>query len=419
MASSRWSLEGFKAVVTGSTKGLGFAVAKEMLQLGAEVVIVSRKSAEVEETCASLTALMKRSIPGIAADISTKEGREALVAYVQELWGGSLDGLVNNVGTNVRKPIHEATEEEYHTMMRTNIDSCWFLCKMFKPMLERSSRASVVNISSAAGVRSTGTGSVYAMTKAAVAHLACSLACEWGPLGIRVNCVCPWMARTPLLEEAVRQNPQQLEDVKKVTPLARLGEPEDTACTVAFLCMPAAAYITGQVISVDGGIYAQGQAGVSEMTAHKEDATAKPVEEVPPAAAAAESSEGPSKKVYLAGLLYIEVFCRAPTGQKLLTQRGRLFNNRTELAAHVKKIQDNLFIFHLLLHHPKASSNSGAVEKMVKPISHFRYGIYDKFKNKCFISVGADGLPALFPPFRCPFDTLRILLTYGLGPILY
>ena len=261
MASSRWSLEGFKAVVTGSTKGLGFAVAKEMLQLGAEVVIVSRKSAEVEETCASLTALMKRSIPGIAADISTKEGREALVAYVQELWGGSLDGLVNNVGTNVRKPIHEATEEEYHTMMRTNIDSCWFLCKMFKPMLERSSRASVVNISSAAGVRSTGTGSVYAMTKAAVAHLACSLACEWGPLGIRVNCVCPWMARTPLLEEAVRQNPQQLEDVKKVTPLARLGEPEDTACTVAFLCMPAAAYITGQVISVDGGIYAQGFRG--------------------------------------------------------------------------------------------------------------------------------------------------------------
>ncbi|CAE7407656.1 unnamed protein product [Symbiodinium natans] len=260
-SASRWSLEGFKVVVTGSTKGLGLACAQELLQLGAEVVITARKAAEVEETCASLSSLTKRSPSGIAADVSTKEGREALVAHVQKLWGGSLDGLVNNVGTNVRKPIQEATEEEYYNMMRTNIDSCWFLCKMFKPMLERSSRASVVNISSAAGVRSTGTGSVYAMTKAAMAHLACSLACEWGPLGIRVNCVCPWMARTPLLEEAVRNNPQQLEDVKRVTPLSRLGEPEDTAGAVAFLCMPAAAYITGQIISVDGGLFAQGFRG--------------------------------------------------------------------------------------------------------------------------------------------------------------
>ncbi|CAE7946561.1 unnamed protein product [Symbiodinium sp. KB8] len=259
-STSRWSLQGFKAVVTGR-QGLGLAVAKEMLQLGAEVVIMSHKPAEVEETCASLTTLMKRPVPGVAADISTKEGREVLVAYVEKLWGGSLDGLVNNVGTNVRKPIHEATEGEYYNMMRTNLDSCWFLCKMFKPMLERSSRASVVNISSAAGVRSTGTGSVYAMTKAAVAHLARVLACEWGPLGIRVNCVCPWMVRTPLLEEAIRNDPQQLEDVKRTTPLARLGEPDDTAGTVAFLCMPAAAYITGQIISVDGGLFAQGFRG--------------------------------------------------------------------------------------------------------------------------------------------------------------
>eukprot|EP00434_Breviolum_minutum_P010454 symbB.v1.2.009219.t1/scaffold582.1/size184522/5 len=132
---------------------------------------------------------------------------------------------------------------------------------MCKPLLERSSYGSVVNISSAAGLRSTGTGSVYAMTKAAMVQLTKNLACEWGPLGIRVNCVCPWMARTPLLEEAVKNNPQQLEDVKHATPLARLGEPEDTGAAVAFLCMPTAAYITGQVISVDGGLYAQGFRG--------------------------------------------------------------------------------------------------------------------------------------------------------------
>eukprot|EP00931_Biecheleriopsis_adriatica_P007401 TRINITY_DN108690_c0_g1_i1.p1 TRINITY_DN108690_c0_g1~~TRINITY_DN108690_c0_g1_i1.p1 ORF type:complete len:269 (+),score=61.49 TRINITY_DN108690_c0_g1_i1:59-865(+) len=259
--SSRWSLQGFRAVVTGSTKGLGKACAAEMIMLGAEVVITARNAAEVEAACAELAKCGSGRAHGLAADVGTKEGREALVAFVEKLWGGVLDGLVNNVGTNVRKPIHEATEDEYYTMMRTNVDSCWFLCKMFKPMLERSSCASVVNISSAAGVRSTGTGSVYAMTKAAMAHLACSLACEWGPIGIRVNCVCPWMARTPLLEEAVRKNPQQLEDVKRVTPLARLGEPEDTAGAVTFLCLPASAYITGQIISVDGGLSAQGFRG--------------------------------------------------------------------------------------------------------------------------------------------------------------
>ena len=257
---SRWSLSGFKVVVTGSTKGLGRACAAEMLTLGAEVVVTSRKAAEVEETCKELSTLGGK-VHGLAADVSSKEGREALVKFVQDLWDGKLDGLVNNVGTNVRKAIHEASEEEYHNMMRTNIDSCWFLCKMCKPLLERSSYGSVVNISSAAGLRSTGTGSVYAMTKAAMVQLTKNLACEWGPLGIRVNCVCPWMARTPLLEEAVKNNPQQLEDVKHATPLARLGEPEDTAAAVAFLCMPAAAYITGQVISVDGGLYAQGFRG--------------------------------------------------------------------------------------------------------------------------------------------------------------
>eukprot|EP00930_Biecheleria_cincta_P059457 TRINITY_DN45191_c0_g1_i1.p1 TRINITY_DN45191_c0_g1~~TRINITY_DN45191_c0_g1_i1.p1 ORF type:complete len:283 (-),score=49.26 TRINITY_DN45191_c0_g1_i1:65-880(-) len=260
----RWSLKGFRVVVTGSTKGLGHACAAELMALGAEVVVTARKPAEVDAACAELQAACAAGggrAHGIAADVSTKEGRAALVDFVGKLWGGALDGLVNNVGTNVRKPISEATEEEYYTMMRTNVDSCWFLCKLFKPMLEKSKRASVVNVSSAAGVRSTGTGSIYAMTKAAMAHLACSLACEWGPLGIRVNCVCPWMARTPLLEEAVRKNPQQLEDVKRATPLARLGEPEDTAGMVAFLCMPGAAYVTGQVISVDGGLQAQGFRG--------------------------------------------------------------------------------------------------------------------------------------------------------------
>ena len=102
---------------------------------------------------------------------------------------------------------------------------------------------------------------IYAMTKAAMAHRSEALACEWACEGIRVNCVCPWMARTPLLEAAVAKDPSQLDEVTEATPLGRLGEPADTAGAVAFLCMPASAYITGQVLAVDGGLAAQGFRG--------------------------------------------------------------------------------------------------------------------------------------------------------------
>merc|ERR1712178_487221 len=89
-------------------------------------------------------------------------------------------------------------------MMTTNLESCWDLRRRLKPFLQKSSRASVVNIGSVAGVLSTGTGTVYAMTKAGMAHLSRSLGCEWGPLGIRVNCVCPWMTMTPLLQDTMK-----------------------------------------------------------------------------------------------------------------------------------------------------------------------------------------------------------------------
>lgn len=172
------------------------------------------------------------------------------------------DGLVNNVGTNVRKPIGEATTDEYNTMMATNVSSCYFMCKGLRPFLSRSKLASVVNISSAAGVNSTGTGAIYAMTKAAMNQLTRNLCCEWGASsGIRVNTVAPWMTMTPLLEAAIRDNPQQLDKVREWTPLGRTAEPEEIAAAVTFLLMPASSYVTGQTISVDGGLSANGFAG--------------------------------------------------------------------------------------------------------------------------------------------------------------
>jgi len=118
--------------------------------------------------------------------------------------------------------------------------------------------SAIVNISSAAGVQSSGTGIAYGMSKAALNQLTRALACEWAARNIRVNAVTPWMTMTPLLQQAVKDNPSQLDKVKAWTPMHRLAEASEIAAPVVFLLMPASSYITGQVLGVDGGLTAQG-----------------------------------------------------------------------------------------------------------------------------------------------------------------
>jgi tropinone reductase I len=257
----RWDLTDRRAVVTGGSKGLGLACVEEFLALGAQVILVARGGDELRLACSALELKYPGKAHACVADVATGEGRDTVVSKIKGLWEGRLDILVNNVGTNVRSRLEEASDEDYHTMVRTNQDSAYFLCKLCLPLLRKGSHPCVVNISSLAGIRSSGTGVAYAMTKAALSHMSEALACEWAPDGIRVNCVAPWMARTPLLEAAVKKDPRQLDLACEGTPLGRLGEPQDTGAMVAFLAMPAAAYITGQVIAVDGGVAAQGFKG--------------------------------------------------------------------------------------------------------------------------------------------------------------
>jgi len=246
--NKRWTLENKTALVTGGTKGIGKAIVSEFMDLGAQVIIVSRK----EEDYYTLKSEIKsKKIDFIQADVSNMDNIGKIISTLEQKHN-TLDILVNNVGTNIRKPTADYTSDEYDKIINTNLRSAFELSRRAYPLLKKSGQGNIINISSVAGQTHLRTGSVYGMTKAALIQLTKNLAGEWAKDGIRVNAVAPWYIKTPLAE-TVLKNKDYYNEVIGRTPLQKVGEPEDVAAAVAFLCMPAAKYITGQCISVDGG----------------------------------------------------------------------------------------------------------------------------------------------------------------------
>jgi len=244
--NNRWSLDGKHALVTGGTKGIGKAIALELMNFGAKVCIVARSENEIQE----LTKEYKNLV-GIEADLSEAKDYSKIIDYVKEQYG-KLDILINNVGVNIRKKTKDYSKDEYDKIVNTNLTSTFELSKLAYPLLKKSDAASIVNISSVAGQKHLRTGSVYGMTKAAMIQLTKNLACEWAEDNIRVNAIAPWYIKTPLAE-TVLKNPEYYDEVISRTPLKKVGEPEDVASLATFLCMPASNFTTGQCISIDGG----------------------------------------------------------------------------------------------------------------------------------------------------------------------
>ena len=248
-----WSLKSQRALVTGGTKGIGEAIVRQFLDLGASVFIVARNSDLLQQ---QLTRYRQEghTVDGMAVDVSQPGTASQVIEKVESVWGG-LDILVNNAGTNIRKPTAEYSPSEYDHILNTNLRSAYELTQAAYPFLKASGSGKVIFISSVSGLAHTSSGSLYGMTKAALLQLTRNLAVEWAPDGIRVNAVAPWYIKTPLATP-VLTNPEKLSGILKRTPMNRIGEPEEVASVVSFLSMPASGYVTGQTISVDGGLMA-------------------------------------------------------------------------------------------------------------------------------------------------------------------
>ena len=232
------------------------AIVESLARHGARVHTCARTRADVDAAVARWRA-EGLAVTGSACDVADASSRDAFVAECASRFSGSVHILVSNVGFNIRKPTTEFTPEEYRALMTTNLEASFALCQKFHPLLKRARDAAVVFNSSVASLVSMQSGAVYAMTKGAMNILTKYLACEWAPDGIRVNAVAPWYINT-LLAKQVLKDAAYKKRVTDATPAGRVGEPEEVGAATAFLCMPAASYVTGQILAVDGGFSVNG-----------------------------------------------------------------------------------------------------------------------------------------------------------------
>jgi len=235
------SLEGKTALVTGGSRGIGAAIARELAAAGASVVVGYRSGQEEAEAIAA-------DIGGraIQADVADADDAKRLVEEA-----GDLDILVNNAGTTRDGVLARMTDDDWRAVIETNLSSVFYTCRAVSRGMMKRRAGSIVNLSSIVGIHGNWGQTNYAASKAGIIGFTKSLAQELGSRGVRANVIAPGYIKTALTDVIPEEAKEQM---LSLTPLGRLGDPEDVAGAVRFLCSDAAAFITGEVLVVGGGL---------------------------------------------------------------------------------------------------------------------------------------------------------------------
>ncbi len=250
-----FDLSGKTAVVTGSTRGIGKAIAHRLAEHGARVVVSSRKADACEEVTAEINELYGKGeevAVSIPCNISHKEQLQNLVDKTNEKWG-DIDTLVCNAAVNPYfGPSLDCPDEAFEKIMSCNVKSNFWLSNMVLPQMKERGSGSVIIISSIGGLKGSTVLGAYGISKAADFQLARNIAVEYGPFGITANAIAPGLVKTDFAR-ALWENPEILKASTSNAPLRRIGEPDEIAGMAVLLASKAGAFLTGQGLVIDGG----------------------------------------------------------------------------------------------------------------------------------------------------------------------
>ncbi len=247
-----FDLTGKVAIITGSSRGIGRAVAERMADHGAKVVISSRKAGPCEEVAAEINAAHPGAAIAVPANISSKEDLQRLVDETRKAFG-KVDIVVCNAASNpYYGPMAGIEDDQFRKILENNVIANHWLINMCIPEMKERGAGSVIIVSSIGGLRGSPVIGAYNVSKAADFQLARNLAHEYGPHGIRVNCIAPGLVKTDFAK-ALWSNPETLRRATDPVPLRRIGEPDEIAGAAVYLASDAGSFMTGQALVVDGG----------------------------------------------------------------------------------------------------------------------------------------------------------------------